>query len=61
MKKEMNHAVYQKKTKEMSIAALRFTIKDAQAAILAMPDNVNNGYYQDEISYCAMELHKRGV
>lgn len=38
-----------------------FTIKDAQEALQAMPDNPKAGYYQDEISYCAMELRRRDL
>ena len=55
----MDHAAYQKKVKKMTDAALRYTIKDAGEAIRANPSNRKNGYYQDEISYCSMELHRR--
>ncbi len=57
--KVMDHAGYQKKTKQMSEETLRFIIKDAQEAIKANPENLNNGYYADEISYCSMELKRR--
>jgi hypothetical protein len=43
----------------MSVAALRFTIKDASEAIDAMPHGDKAGYYADEIHYCAMELKRR--
>ncbi len=57
--KNMDHAAYQRKVRTMSIESLRFTIKDCQEAIKANPENLNNGYYADEINYCAMELKKR--
>jgi hypothetical protein len=59
MKKEMNHAEYIKKTRTMSSIKLRFIIKDCQEAIQAMPNGINEGYYQDEIHYCVMELNRR--
>lgn len=59
--KNMDHKAYQIKARSMSNEALRFTIKDCQEAINANPQNPNNGYYADEINYCAMELKKRGV
>lgn len=55
----MNHTEYQRKTKRMSAAELHFTIKDCQEALRAMPDNPKASHYADEISYCAMELHRR--
>ena len=57
----MDHAAYQKKTKKMTDAELRYTIKDAGEAIRANPSNLKNGYYQDEINYCAIELHRRKI
>lgn len=57
--KVINHTEYQKKCKKMSIEALKYTIQDCKKTIEANPDNPNNGYYQDEISYCGMELRKR--
>lgn len=57
--KQMDHAAYMKKVRGMSEEALRFTIRDAQAAMEANPHNDNNGYYADEVSYCAMELERR--
>lgn len=59
--KVMNHTEYPKKCKKMSIEALKYTIQDCQKAIEANPENPNNGYYQDEISYCGMELRRRGI
>jgi len=60
MKKiQIDHKAYQKKTRTMSPEALRFTIKDAQEAIKAMPDGHKSDYYADEVNYCAMELARR--
>ena len=59
MLKKMDHAGYMRKTRKMSPAELRFVIEDAKKAILAMPENPNCGYYQDEIHYCAMEIERR--
>lgn len=55
----MDHAAYQKKLKYYTVEMLRYVIADATAAIKAMPDNPKNGYYQDEIHYCSMELRRR--
>jgi hypothetical protein len=57
--KTMNHSQYQKDLRTKDSSALRFIIKDAQAAIKAMPDGPNAGYYTDEVHYCAMELKNR--
>ena len=57
--KVMNHAEHQRRTRRMDTAGLLFTIKDASEAIVANPDNPNNGYYQDEICYCGMEVKRR--
>lgn len=57
--KQMDHAAYMKKVRGMSEEALRFTIRDAKAAMAANPHNDNNSYYADEVSYCAMELERR--
>jgi hypothetical protein len=57
--KVMNHGEYQKNVKRMDIDALQHVLADCQAAIKAMPDNPNCGYYEDEIHYCAAELHRR--
>jgi hypothetical protein len=43
----------------MSVAELLFTSDDAAAAIRAMPDGPNVGYYADEILYVADELARR--
>jgi len=56
---QINHSDYQKKVKTLSIESLRFIIRDCQEAINLMPNNLKNGYYQDEIHYCVMELNKR--
>lgn len=55
----MNHTEYQKKVKGLSEAELRYIIKDASEALKALPDSPKAGYYQDEINYCANELHRR--
>ena len=57
--KQMNHSEYIAKTKTMDFDALKYVIEDAGRAMEAMPDGPNAGYYQDEIHYCAMELHRR--
>ena len=57
----INHKEYQMKTALMPDSALRYTIKDASAAIAANPDGHKAGYYADEINYCAMELQSRRV
>jgi len=56
---QIDHANYPKSLKGRSDDSLRFTIKDCQAAMKAMPDNPKCGYYADEIHYCGMELHSR--
>ena len=56
---QINHTQYQKKVKSLSTESLRFIIKDCKEAINAMPNNPKNGYYQDEIHYCVIELNKR--
>ena len=56
---QINHSEYQKKVKSLSNDCLRYIIKDCKEAICAMPNNPKNGYYQDEIHYCVMELNKR--
>jgi hypothetical protein len=61
MIKVMDHASYQKNLKKKSVEELRYIIKDASGAMLAMPDNPNNGYYADEVNYAAMELNRRGL
>lgn len=59
--KTMDHAKYQKRLKGLDVAALWFTIKDAQEAIAVNPNNLNNGYYADEVIYASQELRRRGV
>lgn len=59
--KTMNHTEYIKRTRHMSDHELRYVITDCTEAMAALPDNPNNGYYQDEIHYCAMELHRRAT
>ena len=58
--KTINHASYQEKTREMSVEALRYTIKDCRETLRAWPDQPNHGYYSDEMAYCGMELRRRG-
>ena len=57
--KYMSHSLYMQACKAKTDGELRYTIKDARAAIDAMPDGINAGFYADEISYCAMELNRR--
>lgn len=60
--KEMDHSGYMEKLRDETKypeSALRYIMKDAKAAMDAMPDGPNAGYYQDEIHYCAMELNRR--
>lgn len=57
--KIMDHAKYPKRLRKLDESSLRFIIKDAGEAIAANPNNPNNGYYADEISYCGMELRRR--
>jgi hypothetical protein len=57
--KQMNHVEYAKKVQGQSVEALRYTIADAKAAVAAMPDGVNVGYYLDEINYAVSELYRR--
>lgn len=58
--KKMDHSEYQKRLRTKSDDELKYIIKDAREAIEANPENPNNGYYQDEISYASMELKRRG-
>ena len=55
----IDHAAYQAKTKTMTDAELRYTIKDATGAMTANPTGHKAGYYADEVNYCAMELNRR--
>ena len=56
---EINHTEYPKTLKGRSEDALRYTIKDATEAMLALPEGHKAGYYADEVHYCAMELTRR--
>ena len=55
----INHAAYQASLRGKTVSELRHTIKDAQAALNAMPEGRKAGYYADEVSYCAMEINCR--
>ena len=55
----IDHNEYPKKLKTKNVVELRYIIKDCKEAIAAMPDNLKNGYYADEINYCVMELNSR--
>ena len=55
----IDHAAYQKKTRKMTDAELRYTISDCKAAIKANPEGHKAGYYADEVHYCNMELARR--
>ena len=59
--KIMDHSKYPKRLRRLDECSLRFIIKDASEAIAANPDNPNNGYYADEVSYAGMELRRRGA
>lgn len=58
---EINHTEYPKSLRNRSDDALRYTIRDASAAMEAMPQGHKAGYYADEIHYCAMELNSRAA
>jgi hypothetical protein len=59
MANQINHVEYEEKVQNMSDSALRFTIKDCQEAISALPNGDKVSYYLDEINYCAAELSRR--
>jgi hypothetical protein len=59
--KVMDHGKYQKRLKNLDLNALLFIIQDAREAIANNPDNLNNGYYADEICYASQELRRRGI
>ena len=59
--KKMDHEACQRRMKSLPAIALKFIVDDAQAAVTAMPDGPNAGYYADEVHYAAMELQKRAV
>ena len=58
-KVQINHSAYVKHVRELSDDHLRYIIKDARAALEAMPDGVKSSYYADEIDYCVNELSRR--
>jgi len=60
MSKTMNHAEYQASLKGKTVVQLRFIIADCREALKGWPNHPNAGYYLDEISYCGMELKRRG-
>lgn len=57
--KTMDHDKYPKALKVKSYDTLLYIIKDAAAAIKVYPENLNCGYYQDEINYCCNEINRR--
>jgi len=59
--KVMDHGKYQKRLKGLDVDALLFIIQDAREAVANNPDNLNNGYYADEICYASQELRRRGI
>ena len=59
VKKVMNHSEYMAKVKLIDDEGLKFIITDCRDSIKAMPQGENEGYYQDEIHYCSMELKER--
>lgn len=56
---QIDHKEYPKRLRHMSDATLLYIIRDCQEAIKSLPDNPKNGYYADEINYCANELSRR--
>ena len=56
---EIDHTAYPKRMRTLSEPSLRYIIKDAREAMLAMPDGPKAGYYMDEIHYASMELARR--
>jgi hypothetical protein len=59
--KKMDHREYPKGLRSKSVDSLLFSLGDAKAAMEAMPDGENAGYYADEVSYISMELRLRGL
>ena len=59
--KRMDHVEYPKKLRAMKESQIRFIITDCKAALAALPDNPNAGYYLDEINYCSDELARRRI
>jgi hypothetical protein len=60
MLKVMDHTKYVKALKTKTVQELRFIIKDCAECLACNPDNPNNGFYLDEVSYASMELKRRG-
>jgi len=58
---KFDHEGYPARLKGKSDSELHAIMKDCRAAIKANPDaeKVKSGYYEDEINYCANELHRR--
>ena len=56
-KKVMDHNEYPKSLKSKSTASLYFIMGDAREA--AELGGENEGYYLDEVHYCAMEIKRR--
>jgi len=59
MTTQIDHAATQARFAALSNEALRFIIKDASEALVAMPNGAKASYYQDEVCYASMELRKR--
>ena len=59
MQKVMDHARYQRDMKGKTVAELLYIIKDAGEAAAVNPQNINCGYYLDEVHYAADELRRR--
>jgi len=57
---EINHAEYQRRVHTLPSSSLRYIIQDAREAIAANPGGPKDGYYTDEVLYCAAELRRRG-
>jgi len=57
--KTINHTEYPKRLRVLSNESLEYIIKDCKEALNSMPNNPNNGYYQDEINYCVNEIAQR--
>jgi len=59
MRTEIDHAGYPRRLKRKSLSELQYILRDAKAAIKAMPDGHKAGYYADEINYVCMEINRR--
>ena len=55
------HGEFPKECRAKSVESLRYIIADCQAAIAANPTGEKAGHYSDTISYCGMELRRRGL